>query len=75
MQRPPITCSPTPESQEEEEATQISSEDQFHSFVEQVTFNSNLSSDDELISDNAQPPRSEVNMGVQNKQHRLDVPY
>lgn len=75
MQSPPITHSPTPESQQEEEATQITSEDQFHSFAEQVTFNSDLSSDDEPINDNAQPPGSEVNMGVQNKRRRLDVPY
>ena len=56
MQSPPITRSPTLESQQEEEATQITSEDQFHSFAEQVTFNSDLSSDDEPISDNHSLP-------------------
>jgi hypothetical protein len=66
VQNHPITHSPTPESPQEDEV--LTSHDQFHSFEEQVSFHSDLSSDEEChsdkpISDKEQPPEAEVNVG------------
>jgi len=80
VQSPPITCSPTPEPQADQEPRAR----QFTSFAEQVRFHSDLSSDGEysdgeLISDDKLPPELELNLDADErvpiKRRKLHVPY